>query len=121
MVTLYSGKGENESGDEAPPTGPPPADSKEPEASGNTAQVIREIAEGMFVSMCEGLDEEVITEENMEDAVQNLADVSINPTYSLVQTQAYAFSSGAIKSSIRKLLQDAIKRSSSGEVRGSVD
>lgn len=111
VATLYSGESEIGGDKEAPLQTSPPQ-----KGEAETAEIVREVAEGMFVSMCEGFEEEVITEENMEDAVQNLAETSINPTYSLVQTHAYALSAEAIKSSIRKLLHDVMKRSNSGEV-----
>lgn len=111
VTTLYSAEGEGEPDKEAPLRAPPPQNE-----DANTAGVVRQVAEAMFVSMCKGFDQEVITEENLEEAVQNLAADSINPTYSLVQTHAYAQSSEAIKRSIRKLLCDVLKRSSCGEV-----
>lgn len=75
-----------------------------------TAQ-IRDVAEAMFSSMCKGFDKEVISEENIDVAIENLAVAFINPTYSLVQTHAYALSSENMKSAIRKLLLEAMQLS----------
>ena len=111
VTTLYSAELEGEDGQDNLRT-PPPQNGE----AHTTMGIVRQVAEDMFVSMCKDFEQEVITEANVEDAVQNLAAASINPTHSLVQTHAYALSSEAIKASIRKLLQDVLKRSGSGEV-----
>lgn len=111
VVTLYSGK----EGDEPSLQKSPPGNGRPNKKLESSAQ-IEEVARGMFASMCSGLDGEVITEENIHEAVQNLADDSINPTQSLARTPEYALSSGDIKSSIKKLLQSILKGTNSREV-----
>ena len=111
VVTLYSGK----EGDEPSPEKPPPGSGR-PNKKLETSAQVEEVARGMFASMCSGLDSEVITEENLHEAIQNLADDSINPTQSLVITQEYALSSKDIKSSIEKLLQSILKGTNGREV-----
>lgn len=115
VSTLYSAETENGRDNEAAEETVPSETKDDDDRS--QIEVIREVAEDMFMSMCNGFDEEIITEDNIEDAVQNLTSACINPTYSLVQTHAYALSSEEIRSSIKKLLQDVQKRSSNGEVR----
>ena len=73
----------------------------------------------MFATMCSGCEHherDVITEEDMEGAIQRLAEASINPTKSLVRTQNYAALSENIKATIRKLLKDCIHSTGSKEV-----
>lgn len=78
---------------------------------------VREVAQGMFTSMCTGLEENVITEENLDNAMENLTDAYLSPTQSLLQMQDYARSLQNIKSYMKKMLQETIKSSSNKEVR----
>lgn len=112
VVTLYSGK----EGDEPSLEKSPPPGNGRPNKKLESSAQIEEVARGMFASMCSGLDSEVITEENIHKAVQNLADNSINPTHSVVRIQEYARFSRDIKSSIKKLLQSILKGTNGGEV-----
>jgi len=61
--------------------------------------------------------QDVITKDNMEDAVKELADSTLSPTRSLVVTQGYAQSLETIKSYVKRLLQEVLKNSDSMEVR----
>lgn len=113
---LFSKREGEESDKDGSPQGSPSKSEAKERPAGNRAQ-IEDIAKEMFASMCaEGFDEDVITEGNIEDAVQNLSKASINPTVSLAQTHAYAMSSEAIKSTVKRLLQNVVKQSKDGKV-----
>ena len=95
----------------------PPGVQEVQEKPPDNADQIKVVAEAMFDTMRTGLGKEVITEEDMEDAMQNLSDEYLSPTKSLRQTQDYALSSQNMKSYVKKLLQEVIKYSESKEVR----
>lgn len=83
----------------------------------DNAHQIKVVAEAMFNTMCTGLGKEVISEDDMENAMQNLSDEYLSPTKSLMRTQEYALSSQNMTSYVKRLLQDVIKYSESKEVR----
>ncbi len=72
---------------------------------------VREVTENMFSAMVDGLDEACITKENVDIAVQNLFTNLLNPSQSLVQAEDYAKSAQGTKGTLKKLLLDAIHRS----------
>ena len=78
---------------------------------------VEDIANKMFSSMTGRLDEDVIMKENLDKAILNLFTDLISPTASLYTTQEYAESSKSIKSTLRKLLIDAVRRSPTKQVK----
>ncbi len=115
VVTLHSqqAEGRDDIKDE-----PPPENLEKPREEGKEFAQVRAVAKDMFACMCNGAERDVITEENLESAIQNLSDVSMNPTKSLVRMMNYAALSEGIKSTIRKLLKDCLHDSNTNKEVG---
>ena len=93
-----------------------PASPKKPAEKASNAEEISRVARDMFSRMCQGLERDVITEDGVERAIQNLAESSMNPTRSLFGTEGFERLSEGMKSTIRKLLMDCLCSSPNKEV-----
>ena len=117
VVTLHS----QSTGDEDElPSKEPPSEEGKPEKKEKSRNVdqIKAVARSMFGMLCgnNGSERDVITEEGVEAAIQNLSETTMNPTKSLVRAQTYAALSEGIKGTIRKLLKDCIHSTKCKEV-----
>lgn len=111
VQTLYSQQDQSKDVQDKPLH--PEKEKPQKEGSKNIDQ-IRDVASGMFELMSD--EDDVITEEGIEAAIQKLADDSMTPTKSLSRTQNYVAISESIKSTVRKLLKDCIHSSNNHQV-----
>lgn len=101
---------------EAPGESPPGKEAGREAVSGGLETKVKEVTQGMFSSMLNGLSEDVITKENLDKAIQNLFTTLLDPSKSLAQSPDYAASSRGTKSALKRLLLDAIYRSPTQQV-----